>query len=163
MRRQATHTAPIWAVCVMSCMRTFYGGLVYKLKQILGRTDFSDQFRKIIIRHKRIGYDLNLMRQFACLVINPITIDNFAVPCNCTPKAIHFIWLGPKFFRLLLGPPGLNWWSSVASDFQLCCLANQGSLSVTKHVVSVESSSLLLIVLKFDLLVCRPWWSIDKL
>ena len=44
---------------------------------VMGRTDFSDQFRKIIIRHKRIGYDLNVMRQSACLVINPITVDNF--------------------------------------------------------------------------------------
>ena len=51
----------------------------------MGRTDFSDQFRKIIISHKRIGYDLNVMRQSACLVINPITVDNFAAPFNCTP------------------------------------------------------------------------------
>ena len=34
-----------------------YGGLVYKFKKIMGRTDFSDQFRKIevYVRHKRIG------------------------------------------------------------------------------------------------------------
>ena len=51
----------------------------------MGRTDFSDQFRKIIICHKRIGYDLNVMRQSACLVINPITVDNVAVLFNCTP------------------------------------------------------------------------------
>ena len=51
----------------------------------MDRTDFSDQFRKIIIRHKRIGYDLNVMRQSACLVINPITVDNFAALFNCTP------------------------------------------------------------------------------
>ena len=38
-------------------------------------TDFSDQFRKIIMRYKRIGYNLNVMRQSACLVINPITVD----------------------------------------------------------------------------------------
>ena len=44
----------------------FYGELVYKLKKIIDRTDFADQFRKIIIRHKRIGYDLNVMRQSAC-------------------------------------------------------------------------------------------------
>ena len=44
----------------------FYGDLVYKFKKIMGRTDFSDQFQKIIIRHKRIGYDLNIMRQSAC-------------------------------------------------------------------------------------------------
>ena len=46
-------------------------------------TDFSDQFRKIIIRYKRIGYKLNVMRQSACLVINPITVD--ATLFNCTP------------------------------------------------------------------------------
>ena len=52
----------------------------------MGRIDFSDQFRIIIIiRHKRIGYDLNAMRQSACLVINPITVDNFAALFNCTP------------------------------------------------------------------------------
>ena len=27
----------------------------------MGRTDFFDQFRKIIICNKRIGYDLNVM------------------------------------------------------------------------------------------------------
>ena len=51
----------------------------------MGRTDLSDQFRKIIIRYKRIGYDLNVMRQSACLVINPITVDIFAALFNCTP------------------------------------------------------------------------------
>ena len=29
----------------------------------------------IIIRTKRIGYDPNVMRHSACLVINPITVD----------------------------------------------------------------------------------------
>ena len=38
----------------------FYGDLVYKSKRTMGMTDFSDQFRKILIRHKRIGYDLNV-------------------------------------------------------------------------------------------------------
>ena len=45
---------------------------------------FSDQFRKIIMRHKRIGYNLNVMRQSACLVINPITGDGYAALFNCT-------------------------------------------------------------------------------
>ena len=35
---------------------------VYKFKKIMGRTDFSFQFRKIIIRRKGIGYDLNAIR-----------------------------------------------------------------------------------------------------
>ena len=32
----------------------FYGDLVYKFKKIESRADFSDQFRKIIVRYKRI-------------------------------------------------------------------------------------------------------------
>ena len=48
-------------------------------------TDFSDQFRKIIICYKRIGYNLNVMRQSACLVINPIKVDGYAILFNCTP------------------------------------------------------------------------------
>ena len=64
-----------------------FGDLVPKCKKIMGRTDFSDQFRIIIIhvRHKRIAYDLNMMQQSACLVINPITVDKFAALFNCTP------------------------------------------------------------------------------
>ena len=63
----------------------FYGDLVHKFKKIVGRADFSDQFRKIIVRYKRIGYNINIMRQFACLVFNPITVNNFASLFNCTP------------------------------------------------------------------------------
>ena len=63
----------------------FYGDLVYKFKKIRGMTDFSDQFRKIIMCYKRIGYNLNVMRQSACLVINPITVDSYAALFNCTP------------------------------------------------------------------------------
>ena len=43
----------------------FYGDLVYKFKKIMGRTDFSDQFRKIIIRRKRIGYVLKALQKSA--------------------------------------------------------------------------------------------------
>ena len=32
----------------------FYGDLVYKLRKIVSRADFSDQFRKVIIRYKHI-------------------------------------------------------------------------------------------------------------
>ena len=51
----------------------------------VGRADFSDQFRKITVRYKRIGYDITIMRQSACLVFNPITVNNFASLLNCTP------------------------------------------------------------------------------
>ena len=63
----------------------FYGDLVYKFKKLRGMTDFSDQFRRIIMRYKRIGYNLNVMRQSAYLVITPITVDGYVALFNCTP------------------------------------------------------------------------------
>ena len=62
----------------------FYGDLVYKFKKIRGMADFSDQFRTIIMRYERIGYNLNVMRQSACLVINPIKVDGYVALFNCT-------------------------------------------------------------------------------
>ena len=41
----------------------FYGDLVYKFKNFIGRNDFSFQFRKPITRYRRKGYNLNVMRQ----------------------------------------------------------------------------------------------------
>ena len=38
-----------------------------------------------IVRCKRIGYNINIMRQSACLVFNPITVNNFASLFNWTP------------------------------------------------------------------------------
>ena len=134
----------------------FYGDLVYKFKQIVGRADFSDQFRKSIVRYKRIGYNINIMRQSAYLVFNPVTVNNVASLFNCTPA-------GESGFRLNDGPDIklfilVGWGRS----FFVCCLATGVQLlgffcsSVpvvlsdttgisrcrSQHVVSVESSSL---------------------
>ena len=63
----------------------FYCDLVYKFKKPIGRNDFFFQFRKIITRYTRIGYNLNVMRHSACLVFNPIMVDNYAAFFSCTP------------------------------------------------------------------------------
>ena len=63
----------------------FYGDLVHNFKNIVGRADFSDQFRKITICYKRIGYNINIMQQSSCLVVNTITVNNFASLFDCTP------------------------------------------------------------------------------
>ena len=65
----------------------FYGDLVYELKKIVCTDNFSAQFIKIISHYKKIGYNIYhyVLRQTACLVVNPITIDNFAFLFNCTP------------------------------------------------------------------------------
>ena len=40
--------------------------------------------QKVITRYRRIGYNLNVMRQSACLVFNPGMVHNYAVFINCT-------------------------------------------------------------------------------
>ena len=63
----------------------FYGVLVYRLRKIVGK--FPEQFRiKLINRYKRIGYNLYIMRQIACIVINPITVDSYAFRFNFTAE-----------------------------------------------------------------------------
>ena len=57
----------------------FYGDLVYKLKKIVGSNNFSAQFNKIISHYKKIGLNINVLQQTACLVVNPITVGNFAI------------------------------------------------------------------------------------
>ena len=62
----------------------FYGDLVYKFKRIVGKPNFSDQFKKIVKRYKRVGYNMDIMRQSACLVVNPITVYSYGFLFNCT-------------------------------------------------------------------------------
>ena len=62
----------------------FYGDLVYRFRKIVGKSNFSEQFRKLINRYKRIGYSLYIMRQTACLVVKPIIVDGYASLFNCT-------------------------------------------------------------------------------
>ena len=61
-----------------------YGDLVYRFRKIVGKSNFSELFRKLINRHKRIDYRLDIMRQTACLVINPIIVGGYASRFNCT-------------------------------------------------------------------------------
>ena len=63
----------------------FYCDLVYKFKRIVGKPNFSDQFKKIVVkRYIRVEYNLDIMRQSACLVLNPITVYSYGFLFNCT-------------------------------------------------------------------------------
>ena len=62
-----------------------YGDLVYKLKKNVGSNNFSAQFIKINSHYKKIGYNIIVLQQTACLVVNPITVGNFTFLFNCTP------------------------------------------------------------------------------
>ena len=62
----------------------FYGDLVYKFKNIIGNPNFSNLFKRIVNRFKRAGYSLDIMRQTACLVFNPIMVEGYAAQFSCT-------------------------------------------------------------------------------
>ena len=61
-----------------------YSDLVYTFKRIIRKPNFSDQFKKIVKRSIRVGYNLDIMRQSACLVLNPITVYSYGFLFNCT-------------------------------------------------------------------------------
>ena len=63
----------------------FYGDLVYKLEKIVSSNNFSAQFIEIISNYKKIGYNINVLCQTACLLANPIRVGNFPFLLNCTP------------------------------------------------------------------------------
>ena len=62
----------------------FYRDLVYKFKRIAGKPNFSDQFKKIVKHYKRIGYNLDITRQSACLVLNQIAVYSYGFLFGCT-------------------------------------------------------------------------------
>ena len=53
-------------------------------EKIIGKNDFPDHFKKTIVRYKKIGYNINVLRRTACLVVNPIKVNNFAYLFNYT-------------------------------------------------------------------------------
>ena len=131
------------------------------------RADFSDQFRKIIVRYKRIGYNINIMRQSACLVFNPITVNNFASLFNCTPvgrasdsviaprhKAIYFSWFGPDLFCLLLSPP-VQLLVFFCSSVPVVVFDTPGSPGVGRNRILLSPHLYFIIVFICDLFVSR--------
>ena len=62
----------------------FYGDLVYKFRKIIGKNAFPYHFKKIIVRYKKTVYNIDVLRQTACLVVNPIKINSFTYLFNCT-------------------------------------------------------------------------------
>ena len=62
----------------------FNGELVYKSKRIVGKPNLSDHIKKIIKRYIKVGYNLDVMRQSACLVLNPITVYSYGFLFICT-------------------------------------------------------------------------------
>ena len=62
----------------------FYGDLIYEFKRIVGKPNLSDRFKKVVKRYIKVGYNLDAMRQSACLALNPITVYSYGFLFNCT-------------------------------------------------------------------------------
>ena len=60
----------------------FYGDMVYKFRKRIGKNNFPYHFKKTVVRYKMSGYNIlcyniDVLRQTACLVINPFKVNNF--------------------------------------------------------------------------------------
>ena len=68
------------------CNVGFYGDLilVYKFRKIIGKNVFLIISKTIIVLYKKIRYNKDVLRQTACLVVNPIKVNSLAYLFNCT-------------------------------------------------------------------------------
>ena len=66
----------------------FYGDVIYKLRNINGKSNFNDLFVKRIKKFIKRGYDRAILQRTACLVVGPSTVDNhaFLFACATTEK-----------------------------------------------------------------------------
>ena len=63
----------------------FCGGLVFRLRRIVGSGGFSARFVKVVSHYKKIGYSINVLQRTACLVVGPVAVGGFAFLFGCTP------------------------------------------------------------------------------
>ena len=83
----------------------FYGDLVYKFEKSVGFNNFSAQCIKIISHYKKIGHNIIVLQQTTCLVVESITVGNFAFLFNCTPMSRSSGYDGSDLKTYLL----MNW------------------------------------------------------
>ena len=86
-RRHRMRLIRVFGDCLQDFLLNFefkngLNSMVYKLKNIVGSYNFSAQFIEIISHYKKIGYNIYVLQQTACLVVNPITFGNFAFLYN---------------------------------------------------------------------------------
>ena len=58
-----------------------------ELEKNIGKSYFSEQFRMLINRYKRIRYNLDSMRQTACLLVNLVEGCAFLFYCTSVVRA----------------------------------------------------------------------------
>ena len=58
--------------------------LLHICKKVMIYNAKVDLLKRIVNRFKRAGYSLDIMRQTACLVFNPIMVEGYAALFSCT-------------------------------------------------------------------------------
>ena len=81
-----TNCAPLVADLFLFCYERDFMTSLSDVKQAEIIEAFKSTSRYLDeYTYLRIGYNINIMRQSACLVFNPITVNNFAFLFNCMP------------------------------------------------------------------------------
>ena len=60
-----------------TCIKMTFFDSKLEIVNYLVNMIFLLYFQKIIVRYKKIGYNINVLRQTAYLVVNPIKVNNF--------------------------------------------------------------------------------------
>ena len=63
-------------------LNEFYDDLVYKSRKRIGNNDFPYHFKKIFVGYIKIVYNIDVLRQTAFLVVNPVKVNSFAYLLN---------------------------------------------------------------------------------
>ena len=135
----------------------FYGDLVNKLKKIAGSNNFPAQFIKIISHYKKFSYNIYVLQQTACLVVNPIKavtlLSSLIVPRWVRLQTLW--WFRPKDLSI----------DEMVGTWRFgCCQANQGlpvGFLLLRYLVLFTVHSLSLLYLLFiSWFICSRRWCI---
>ena len=66
---------------------------MYKFRKIIGKYYFPCHVKKIIVRYKKIGYDIDVLRQTVYLVVYPIKVNTFAYLFDCMTVGRASDWM----------------------------------------------------------------------
>ena len=98
---------------------------MYTLEKIVGSNNFYAQFIKIISHYETIGFYINVLQYTVCLVVNPITVGNFAFLLGRASDSMTVRlkdlsideMVGGLMLWLLSDPQGFTFWISFAPVF----------------------------------------------
>ena len=76
-------TVPIRELIILNVIEKWVLKNLCTLTYFVGKPNFNDQFKKSIKRYTKVGYNLDVMRKSACLVLNPITVYCYGFLFNC--------------------------------------------------------------------------------